>query len=630
VKRPAFGILALLASACVGACASPAAESEFFGTLEPPEGQVLRYITGSEPESLDPHVATGQPESRIFMALYDGLTEYDPKTTLPIPAIAERWDVNEDSSEFVFHLRRAARWSNGEPITAHDFVYSFRRGLTPDTAARNAYMAYYILHAKGFNEGGVFLRDPASGAFVTEKEIAGDPELRLVLPGDEAERQKALDANARLKSVAAGKEIVPVRAEDIGVQALDDHTLRITLVQPAPFFVGMMAHQFFRVLHRPTIEKHGLLWTQPENIVTSGAFRLAEWRPYDRLVVTRNPSYWDASAVRLDEIRFYPIVEANTMMNLYKAGEVDATYNHTVPPSWLPIITKMKDYMDAPEIAIEYYAINTRKRPMDDVRVRKAFNMALDKVALAEFRVVVKPLTAFTPEGIFPGYPQPRGDGFDPARARELLAEAGYRDASGNYDAGRFPVQGLEILYNTNEIHRQVAEFVQQQWKQYLGVTVPLRNMEFRTYLAAKSNLEYTGFARSGWIGDYMDPYNFLELFSTPSLGSNNGTGWFEPAYLRMLNEANRTLDPAKRYELLAKAEAYMLEVQPVIPLMTRSTDWMKKPYVKGMYPNPGTQHAWKFVYIEHDRAKWDYGVPDMTPDESTTKDTKDTKESAS
>ena len=591
-------------------CAAPAAESEFFGKVEPPEGQVLRYISGSEPESLDPQFGTGLPEARLYLALYEGLTEYDPKTTLPIPAIAERWDVNVDSSEFVFHLRPSARWSNGDPITAHDFVYSFRRGLAPAFAARNAYMAYYILYAQGYNEGGVFARDQKTGSFVLAKDVSGESELRLVLPGDEAARKKAIDANPKLRSVVDEKELVPVQAEDVGITAIDDHTLRITLSQGAPFFVGMMAHQFFRPVHKATVEQYGVHWTRPENIVTSGSHRLKEWRPFDRIVVERNPLYWDAATVRLDEIRFYPIDEQTTMMNLYKAGEVDAIYNHTVPASWLPIIRKMKDYMDAPENTIEYYAINTTKPPMDDVRVRKAFNMAIDKEALARFRVVVKPLTAFTPEGIFPGYPQPRGDGFDVARARELLAEAGFRDGSGNYDASRFPVSDVEILYNTLESNRQVAEFVQAQWKQNLGITVPLRNMEFRTFLGERSNLAFKGIARAGWVGDYMDPYTFLELFAAPSPGSNNDTGWFDPKYVRMLEEANRTLDQQRRYALLAKAEAYMLEVQPIIPLMTRATDWMKKPYVKGLYPNPSTLHAWKFVYIEHDPAKWDYGVP--------------------
>jgi oligopeptide transport system substrate-binding protein len=251
---------------------------------------------------------------------------------------------------------------------------------------------------------------------------------------------------------------------------------------------------------------------------------------------------------------------------------------------------------------------NTTKPPTNDVRVRKALNMAVDKAALARFRVVAKPLTAFTPEGIFPGYPQPKGDPFDVARAKALLADAGFRDASGSYDPSTFPVDQVELLYNTNEANRQVAEFVQAQWKQNLGITVPLRNMEFRTFLIARAALEYKGVARAGWIGDYMDPYTFLDIFSTP--GGSNSSGWSSPEYVRLLEEANRTLDPKRRYELLARAEAYLLEAQPVLPLLTRATDWMKKPYVKGMYPNPSTMHAWKYVYIEHDPSKWDYGMP--------------------
>ena len=610
-SRLALSVL-VPALVCLGGCAAPSADTEFFGKVEPPAGQVLRFVSGSEPNGLDPQIGTGQPEGRIHMALFEGLTDYDPKTSQPIPAIAERWDVNADSSEFVFHLRSTARWSNGEPITAHDFVYSIRRGLDPALAVQNAYMAYYIVYAQGYNEGGVFVRDAKTGAFVLQKDVSGDSPLHLVVPGAAAARDQQIAGDPKLRAAVAGKEFVPIRAEDIGIEALDDHTLRITLTQPAPFFVGMMAHHFFLAIPRGPIERYGVRWTQPENIVTSGAFMLKEWRPYDRIVVTRNPHYWDAATVKLDEIRFYPLEEQTTMMNLYKAGEIDATYNHTVPAAWLPIIKGMKDYMDAPEIANEYYVFNTTKPPTDDKRVRKALNMAIDKDALARFRVVAKPLTAFTPAGIFPGYPQPKGDAFNVARARELLAEAGFRNPAGQYDPATFPVGDVEILYNTSESNLQVAEFVQAQWKQNLGITVPLRNMEFRTFLVARADLEYKGIARAGWIGDYMDPYTFLDIFST--IRGTNSSGWWDPAYVRMLEDANRTLDPAKRFELLAKAEAYLLEVQPVMPLLTRATDWMKKPYVKGMYPNPATMHSWKFVYIEHDPAKWDYGMPDLTP----------------
>jgi oligopeptide transport system substrate-binding protein len=212
-------------------------------------------------------------------------------------------------------------------------------------------------------------------------------------------------------------------------------------------------------------------------------------------------------------------------------------------------------------------------------------------------------LTAFTPEGIFPGYPQPAGDPFDVQRARALLAEAGYRDTSGQYDPSTFPISEVELTYNTTERNRQIAEYVQAQWKQNLGLTVPLKNMEWKTFLDYRAKLEFKGIARSGWVGDYMDPYTFLDLFTTKT--GDNGTGWYDLDYVAAVRAANREPDPAKRYQLLARAEKILLDAQPVIPLGTSSTNWMKKPYVKGMYPNPVTLHAWKYVYIEHDPAKW-------------------------
>ena len=300
------------------------------------------------------------------------------------------------------------------------------------------------------------------------------------------------------------------------------------------------------------------------------------------------------------------------MLNLYNTGEIDAIYNHTVPASWLKAgVRQYKDYMDAPENGNEYYQVNTTKPPMDDPRVRRAFSLALDRRALADYKVVVKPSTAFVPEGIFPGYPQPRPEGFNPERAKQLLAEAGFRDGAGNYDPKKFPVAEVEIVYNTAESNRQIAERVQAIWKQTLGLTIPLRNVEWKTFMKMRSNLEYKGFARSAWSGDYMDPYSFLNIFTSGS--GDNGTGWKDPAYDDLLKRANATPDPARRYELLAQAEAHLLEAQVVIPMWTAATNFLKKPYVKGFYPNPGTLHSWKYVYIEPDRAKWDRGMPDMT-----------------
>lgn len=632
-------------------CLASARNSSFFGQTDPPRENILRYVSGSEPESLDPQIPNNQNEARISLALFEGLAEYDPKTSEPKPALAETWEVNPDWSEVKFHLRRDGRFSNGDPITARDFVYTIRRGLTPEVGSRSASLAYPIKYAQAFNEGGVFVFDPASKSYLLEKDFTetakpdeanakptaaespsdkkavqssetqvAETELhrlmqapaRLVLPGNEKARTKALAANPKLKAAAEGKQFVPVKAEDIGVEAVDDYTLRISLMQSAPYFISMMPHQFFRAIHQKTVEKFGNTWTDAHNIVTSGPYKLESWKHYDRIVVVRNPQYWDAGSVRLDKIVFYLLDSNTTMLSLYKAGALDATYNHTVPSAWLDAIGPMKDFMDAPEAAIDYYYFNTSNGPTKDVRVRKALNMSLDKKALADWRHI-RPLTAMTPDGIFPGYPHPKGDPFDPEKAKHLLAEAGYRDASGNYDPQKFQASEIELIVNPDANNLTYAEFIQAQWKQNLGATIPLRVMENKTYNKALANLEYKGVARTGWSADYMDPFTFLSIFY--SAGGSNSTGWFDPKYVELLDKANRTTDHLKRYELLAQAEQLLLDAQPVLPLTVGTTRYMKKPYVKGMYPNAAVLHPWKWVYIERDSSKWDYGMPSMTAD---------------
>ena len=630
-------------------CTVASSSELYFGKTTPPDKNILRYVTGDEPETLDPAVSDGQPEARIYMALYEGLVEYHPKTMEPIPALATHWRANDDSSEFTFYLRRNGRWSNGDPIDANDFVYSIRRALSKETASRTAGLASYIKYAKEYTSGAVFVRDTSNGKFLLAKDfnedmapepLSGSPfdpakgeyrptaeesqppadsafhqslhtPLRLSLPGDEKSRTKLLNANAKLKAAVTGKELVPVRAEDLGVEAVDQYTVRYSLTLPAPFFVGMLAHQLFRIVPRKVIEKYGPQWALAEHIVTCGPFKVKTWRPYDTLVVERDPMYWDTANVKLDEIHFYPMSDNPTIMNVYKVGEIDAVLNHTVPNAWLHVVREKKDYMDAVEAAIDYLMINTTKPPMNDVRVRRAFNMAIDKQAWASWRKIVKPLTAFTPTRIFNNYPQPTGDAFNPEEARKLLGEAGFpvtKNNDGSYSCPKFPVNDVEYIYNTQESNKAMAEWMQAQWKQNLGITVTLRNMDWKTFLVTKDKLEYKGFARGAWGADYMDPFTFLGIFYT----DDSGTGWFDQKYVALLDEANRTLDHKKRYELLAEAESYMLKAQPVIPLDTASVNWTKKPYVKGMYPNPASLFPWKYVYIERDQAKWDSGTPSL------------------
>lgn len=654
-----IGLAIIVVSSILAGCSTSSA-GRYYGKTVAPDDNVLRYVSGSEPESLDPAVATGQPEARILMALYDALVEYHPKTMEPIPGIAESWEISPDATEYLFYLRKNATFSNGDPIKAQDFAYSFRRALSPELAAKNAYLSYYVKYAEAYNSGRVFLKKK-DGTFYLKGELEGqtstpavapdtfgtatefhsyiDSPERLTVAGDEKSRNEAAAKDPKLKAAIDSSDLVPVKGEDIGVEAVDDYTFRIKLIQPAPFFIGLLGHQFFRVVHQGTIDKYGKDWVRPENIVTSGAFNLKEHWPYDRVVTVKNPTYWDADMVRLDGIEFYPLDEQTTMMNLYKAGSIDATYNHTVPAAWNEMVAQYKDeYMNHPEVTIEYYTFNVTKPPMNDPKVRKAFALAVDREALAKFRKTTKPLVDFSPEGIFPKYEAVReriyerelakvGSSmaewkariFDAEKARKLLGEAGFPvQKSGNtYSIPNFPIESVELLYNTSESNKAVAEFIQAQWKQNLGVTVPLKNMEWKTFLNTRKELDYNGIARAGWVGDYMDPYTFLNLFYTKN--NDSSTGWFDPKFDKLMDEANREVDETKRFEKLAEAEFYMMQNQPILPLQTQATNWIKKPYVKGLYPNPGTLHAWKFVYIEPDPAKWDTDVDNImkTRDES-------------
>jgi len=367
-------------------------------------------------------------------------------------------------------------------------------------------------------------------------------------------------------------------------------------------------------------------------------FRLKEHRPYDRLIAERDPNYWDAANVHLDRIEFYPVEENSTIMNLYKAGSIDAFLNHTVLTSWIEHVRGYKDeYMNFPEAATAYYSMNVNKPPFDNIKVRRAFLLGLDREALSNFRKVTQPLYGKVPTGIYPAYDKAAAKVSEEMRAekgvapdvwakrykfnaeegRKLLTEASFpvQGSDGNWSCPNFPTDRISITYNTNENNKAIAEFIQAQWKQNLGVTIPLKTMEFKTFLPYFKSLQYEGFAQFLWSGDYMDPYTFLGL----QYGEENegGSGFHDPKYDKMLDDANAELDPEKRFELMARAEEYLMEQLPLIPLTVNATNWMKKPYVKGMYPNPGTLMPWKFVYIERDPAKWATEVANImtTPD---------------
>ena len=669
-KQFRLGLALVVLSSILIGC-STQASTKYWGLTNAPDENAMHYITGSEPESLDPQIVTGQPEARLLIGLFDRLVEYHPKTLDPIPSLATHWEENPDGTVYTFYLRQNAKFSNGDPIKAEDLAWSFRRSLSPELASRYAFLAYDIKYGEAYNSGRFFVKDK-DGSFLLVKDFEkpkptiANPETtappadssssstetpaenaspktefekfitspeRVTVPEKKEDQEKLFKDNPKLKAAIEGKELVPLKGEDIGVEVVGDYVLRITLKQTAPYFVGVLTHQLFSALHRPTIEKHGDSWIKPENIVTSGSHKLSLWKPYDELVIVKDPNYWDAENVKIQSVTFYPMDEQTTMMNIYKSGRVDALYNKTVPAAWNDHIRQFKhEYLLHPEKAIEYYTFSVQKPPVDKLSVRRAFSLSIDRDALEKFRKIAKKTAEFTPVGIFPKYEEAKARvfprlikennispeewekrTFNPQKACDLMKEAGYTvtpGENGRCTVTNFPADDITLSYNTAESNKQVAEFVQAQWRQNLGITVPLKNMEWRTYLDYRSKIEYTGVARAGWVGDFTDPQTFLSQFY--SQNNDSSTGWWNPTFDRMLDEANQTRDPMKRLEKMAEAEFFMLMDQPVIPLSTSGTNWMKKPYVKGMYPNPGTMHPWKFVYIERDPAKWDENVENI------------------
>jgi len=507
--------------------------SAYFGKVKTKKEQILHYSNAAEPRSLDPHKTAGIPEGNIIMSLIDRLTDYDAKTLEPRPAIAERWESVDQAKKWIFHLRKNAVWTNKRPVTAHDFVWAWQRGIDPKTATRSAGLLYYIKNGEAISQG----------------------------------------------------KIAPT---ELGVKALDDYTLEVEMERPTAFFIKMTSHYVFSPLPREAIEKHGDKWTTKENIVSCGAFKLAEHTPYNQIILVKNLDYWDAANVKLDKAYFYPIDDNPTNVNLYKAGELDVMQSGGIPLSFIKTLKKKKDYVGGAFFTTYFYSLNVKKKPLDDVRVRRALNMAIEKSAITD-KLIGKgdiPATAFIPPGLA-GYPKVNGDSYDPEQAKKLMAEAGFANGKG------FPT--ITIYFNTLEANRQIAEAIQRMWKKTLNINAELQNEEWQTFTARQERHEFD-VARDSWTGDYLDPDTFLNLFANDN--PNNHPDWLNDEYTRLLQEANQEPDEAKRNEMLAKVEKILLDDVAIIPIYFNALSYMQKPYLEGWYPNLFDIHPLKSVSI--------------------------------
>ncbi len=634
-------LLLCLGSLALVGCTTVAGEPLYFGKLVPAEENLIKIANGAEPRSFDPHKSAGLPESRIFNNVFEGLTDYHPKTLAPTPAVALRWEPDATARVWTFYLRKDARFSDGKPVTANDFVYSWRRIVDPMTASPYASLMYYVKNAQAIaeaqvrlqDETGKFVRDPKNPALPllatetqlkqaqrllslqptvalvpvakSDSEHAGQFQLKdqktgqLVPVAEGAEPDLYIgkdewSAALELGKLAGGKKIAPFKLEELGVKALDDHTLRIEMQKPTAFFPKMTPHYAFAIVPRHSIEKYGDAWTKPENFVGNGAFKITEARPYDQITLQKSETYWDRDRVKLDKVQLIPVQEESQNANLYRAGEVDAVVSGSLPAPLIRELRQYKDFQGGPQFSTYYYSLNVKRKPFDDIRVRRALNLATDKEAIA-YRFVGRgeiPATTFVPPGIA-GYKPPVGPKYDPDKARKLLAEAGFPGGKG------FPP--ITIYYNTQEGHRTIAQAVQQMWKAQLRINVQLQNEEWQTFQARRERRDFD-VARDAWVGDYMDPSTFLDLMSEDTL--NNHPGWVDPKYSRLMTQANSEPNEQKRNKLLYEAEEYLIDQAPIVPVYFYALNYMKKPWLEGWYPNLLDQHPFKYVSINRDWRK--------------------------
>jgi oligopeptide transport system substrate-binding protein len=483
---------------------------------------------GAEPRDLDPQVVNAYTDYNILIALYEGLTVFDEATSLPIPGVAEKWDISDDGLMYTFHLRPDARWSNGDPVTADDFVFSFERILSPELASQYAYMLAPIKGAEAFTAG-------------------------------------------QIKDFS-----------QVGVRALDARTLQLTLARPTPYLLALAAHQSWFPVHKPTILKfgkaheRGTAWTHPGNLVGNGPYTLAVWEPDQRIVVKKNPLHYSAATNSIESVVFFPIGDPSTEEKNFRTGQLHSTYS--VPISR---VTPYRNQTPSPlrvEPLLEttFVRFNVTQAPFTDVRVRRALSLAIDREALAKTITQGTKIEAFSfiPPNTA-GYTSSARVAKNLAEARRLLTEAGFPGGKG------FP--RIEVQYSTPIIDPRIVEAVQEMWRRDLGVESVLAPLEFRVQIDNQHLLAFQ-VSMSRWIGDYNDPATYTDMMTSQS--GNNDTGWKNKEYDCLVESSSGERDQTKRYEILKKAEQILIDEAPLAPLFFGTRTYLIRPEVKGWVPN--------------------------------------------
>lgn len=502
--------------------------------------RLLRGLA-ADPSGLDPHLITGLPEINVVSSLFEGLVGEDPVDGHPVPAVAESWETSADGRTWTFHLRSSARWSNGVPLVAPDFVRSVGRALAPALGADNASLLFVLANAEAWHRGDL------------------------------------------------------TNFDQVGIHARDDHTLQLTLAHPAPYLPTLLSHPIWYPVYLPALERAGGAtvresnWTAPANFVGNGPFVLRTWKRGEVIIVEKSATYWDAATVRLREIQFRPAEDRESEERAFRAGQLHITEAMPVGK----VDSYRREHPEALRISpffdTYFYRLNTTRPGLNDRRVRQALSLALDRKAIVEkiTRGGQQAAWSFVPPTV-PGYAPGGKLEENLPRARQLLADAGFPEGKG--------LPPLEIMVNSSGNHRIIAEAVQQMWRR-LGLSVEINNMEQASLFAKRRALDYT-VMRSEWVADFADPKSFLDVFRGGS--SNNHTGWADLRYDALLHQADLAEDVGVRTEDLRKAEALLLDELPIIPVYHFTTVRLVHPAVRGWHPLPLDRHPYKHVWLQN------------------------------
>ncbi|MCM3781452.1 peptide ABC transporter substrate-binding protein [Neobacillus mesonae] len=526
-------VMSLLLAACGGDSSGTDG-----GTAEA-GAKILLVNNGKEPTSLDPPIGFDQVSNDVLNNFMEGLTRLKEDHTAG-PGVASEWKVSEDEKEYTFTLREDAKWSNGDPVTASDFEFAFKRMLDPNFGAASATLAYVIDGAEAYNSG--------EGT-----------------------------------------------ADDVQVTAADEHTLKIALNKPAPWFLGMMSNPAFFPVHKATVEGNAEWAAEASTILSNGPFELTEWKHDAEIKLVKNEEYWDAEQVKLDGVTIKMVDDSTTAYQLYESGELHIT--GSLPPDVIQSLIDEGKATIEDSAGTYFYRFNTTMEPFTNAKIRKAFTMAVDRQQIVDLVIKQKhkPATGLVSYGLLEGdgsdFREVGGElvKFDMEEAKRLLAE-------GMEEAGYSTLPAVTLSYNTNDLHQKIAETMQAMIKSNLGIDITLASKESKVLTDEQKSLQFQ-MSRSSWLPDFADPINFLDIFVSGS--PNNRTGWSNSEYDKLIEDAYNEPDVEKRFAYLHEAESILMEEMPILPMYFYNSVYMQKDNLSGVLRHAYGYIDYKFAELE-------------------------------